>query len=108
MLVGRWIYIASGMIDLEKDEAYQWIWSKHLALSYYSKPFGIALIQFVSTSFFGDTEFGVRFFSPLFAAILSVMRCVFLRAKSARARVLAFARRHRHAAARHRHDFDDD
>ena len=73
MLIVRWIYIASGTIDLEKDEAYQWVWSKHLALSYYSKPFGIALIQFVSTSIFGDTEFGVRFFSPLFAAILSVM-----------------------------------
>jgi membrane-associated phospholipid phosphatase len=73
MLIGRWIYIASGVIDLEKDEAYQWLWSKHLALSYYSKPPGIALIQFVSTSFFGDTGLGVRFFSPLFAAILSVM-----------------------------------
>jgi 4-amino-4-deoxy-L-arabinose transferase-like glycosyltransferase/membrane-associated phospholipid phosphatase len=73
MLIARWIYIASGTIDLEKDEAYQWLWSKHLALSYYSKPMGIALIQFASTSLWGDTEFGVRFCSPLFAAILSVM-----------------------------------
>jgi 4-amino-4-deoxy-L-arabinose transferase-like glycosyltransferase/membrane-associated phospholipid phosphatase len=73
MLVARWIYIASGMIQLSQDEAYQWVWSKHLALSYCSKPPGIALIQFAGTSLFGDTEFGVRFFSPLFAAILSVM-----------------------------------
>ncbi|MGH7951194.1 MAG: glycosyltransferase family 39 protein [Limisphaerales bacterium] len=73
MLIARWIYIASGTIGLEEDEAYQWLWSKHLALSYYSKPMGIALIQFISTSIFGDTEFGVRFFSPLFAAILSMM-----------------------------------
>ncbi len=73
MLIARWIYIASGTIQLSQDEAYQWIWSKHLALSYYSKPPGIALIQFVGTHIFGDTEFGVRFFSPLFAAILSVM-----------------------------------
>jgi len=73
MLIARWIYIASGTIDLEKDEAYQWLWSKHLALSYYSKPMGIALIQFASTSLWSDTEFGVRFCSPLFAAILSVM-----------------------------------
>jgi membrane-associated phospholipid phosphatase len=78
MLIGRWIYIASGTIDLEKDEAYQWLWSKHLALSYYSKPLGIALIQFVSTSIFGDTQFGVRFFSPLFAAILSFVALRFL------------------------------
>ncbi len=78
MLIGRWIYVASSTIDLEKDEAYQWLWSKHLALSYYSKPLGIAVIQFVSTSLFGDTQFGVRFFSPLFAAILSVMMLRFI------------------------------
>ena len=73
MLIARWLYIASGTIDLEKDEAYQWLWSKHLALSYYSKPMGIALIHFLGTSLWGDTAFGIRFFPPLFAAILSVM-----------------------------------
>jgi 4-amino-4-deoxy-L-arabinose transferase-like glycosyltransferase/membrane-associated phospholipid phosphatase len=78
MLISRWIYLASGAIDLVMDEAYQWVWSKHLALSYYSKPPGIALIQFVSTWLFGDTEFGVRFFSPLFAAIMSVMMLRFI------------------------------
>lgn len=70
-LIGRWIYLASGTIELTGDEAYQWLWSKHLALSYYSKPPGIALIQFAGTRLFGDTAFGVRFFSPLFGAILS-------------------------------------
>jgi membrane-associated phospholipid phosphatase len=94
---------------LEQDEAYQWIWSKHLALSYYSKPLGIALIQFIGTHIFGDTEFGVRFFSPLFAAILSLHRPAISCAGNRRATgVLPSARRHRHAAARHRHDFDDD
>jgi membrane-associated phospholipid phosphatase len=72
-LLGRWIYIASGVIGLSEDEAYQWLWSKHLALSYYSKPPGIALIQWAGTSLFGDNEFGVRFFSPVFAALLSVL-----------------------------------
>ena len=109
MLIGRWIYLASGIIELSEDEAYQWLWSKHLALSYYSKPPGIAFIQFAGTSLFGDTEFGVRFFSPLFAAILSLMVLRFLaREIGARAGVLAAAHRHRHAAARRRHDFDDD
>jgi membrane-associated phospholipid phosphatase len=70
-LVARWIYLASGATELSGDEAYQWLWSKHLALSYYSKPLGIALIQFVGTTLFGDNAFGVRFFSPLFGAILS-------------------------------------
>jgi len=70
-LVARWLYIASGLIGLSEDEAYQWLWSKHLALSYFSKPPGIAYIQWLGTSLFGDNNFGVRFFSPVFAAILS-------------------------------------
>ena len=78
VLIGNWIYLASRAIQLSQDEAYQWVWSKHLALSYYSKPPGIAYIQFVSTSLFGNSEFGIRFFSPLFAAILSVMVLRFL------------------------------
>jgi membrane-associated phospholipid phosphatase len=72
-LIGRWLYLATGMVGLSEDEAYQWLWSKNLALSYYSKPAGIALIQWAGTSLFGDTNFGVRFFSPLFAAILSLL-----------------------------------
>ena len=109
MLMASWVYLASGTIQLSQDEAYQWVWSKHLALSYYSKPPGIALIQFAGTSLFGDNEFGVRFFSPLFAAILSVMVLRFLaREVNARAGLRAVAHRHRHALARHRHDFDDD
>jgi len=71
--VGRWIYVASGVIELSQDEAYQWQWSKHLALSYYSKPPLIAYTQFLGTSIWGDTAFGVRFFSPLIAATLGVM-----------------------------------
>src|SRR5438046_10706816 len=78
LLVFRLGYIAAGVIELSKDEAYQWLWSKHLALSYYSKPPGIALIQFAGTSIWGDTQLGVRFFSPLFAAILSFVMLRFI------------------------------
>ena len=77
-LIARWLYLRSGVINLSGDEAYQWIWSKHLALSYYSKPAGIALIQWAGTAVGGDTEFGVRFFSPLFAAILGILVLRFL------------------------------
>src|SRR5258708_28251417 len=66
-------YIASKIIELSNDEAYQWLWSKHLALSYYSKPPGIALIQFCGTHLWGDSQFGVRFASPVFAAVLSLL-----------------------------------
>lgn len=72
LLLIRLVYIASGTISLSKDEAYQWLWSKHLALSYFSKPPGIAFIQRAGTSLWGDTELGVRFFSPVFAAIISL------------------------------------
>jgi membrane-associated phospholipid phosphatase len=85
-LIGRWIFLGSGLIDLSPDEAYQWLWSRHLALSYYSKSPGIAYFQWVGTHLFGDTDFGVRFFSPLLGAILSVMVLRFMaRAAGARA-----------------------
>jgi hypothetical protein len=77
-LVARLIYLASGLIQLSEDEAYQWLWSKHLALSYFSKPLGIAFIQRAGTFIGGDTDFGVRFFSPVFAAILSFIVLRFL------------------------------
>ncbi len=77
-LVARWIYIHSGLISLSEDEAYQWLWSNHPALSYYSKPLGIAYIQWAGTALFGDTNLGVRFFSPVFAAILSWLILRFL------------------------------
>lgn len=65
-------YIASGKISLSEDEAYQWIWSKHLALSYYSKPLLIAVTQFLGTSLWGDNVFGIRFFAPIIGAIISL------------------------------------
>lgn len=73
LTVGKWIYLASGTIELSADEAYQWVWSKHLALSYYSKPLLIALTQWMGTTLWGDTAFGVRFFSPAIGAALGVM-----------------------------------
>jgi len=86
LLVLRWIYLASGTIQLAEDEAYQWVWSKHLALSYYSKPPLIAYTQFLGTHLWGDTEFGVRFFAPLLGAVLSfLMLRFFAREVNARA-----------------------
>ena len=85
-------YIGSGKIELSEDEAYQWLWSKHLALSYYSKPPLIAYTQFLGTHLWGDNEFGVRFFSPVIAAILSLMVLRFLtREVSARLAVIVIA-----------------
>jgi membrane-associated phospholipid phosphatase len=77
-LAANLAYIGSGVITLSPDEAYQWIWSKHLALSYYSKPPIIALIQFAGTHLWGDTPFGVRFFAPVIGAITSICLLRFL------------------------------
>ncbi len=88
LLAARWCYIASDTIQLSEDEAYQWVWSKHLALSYYSKPPLIAYTQFLGTSLWGDREFGVRFFAPLITALLSaLMLRFFAREVNARAGV---------------------
>jgi len=72
-LLFRLWYIAKPIIELSFDEAYQWIWSRHLALSYYSKPPMIALVQKLGTLLWGDTELGVRFFAPVLAAIMSMI-----------------------------------
>lgn len=73
LLLLRWAYLASGTIQLAEDEAYQWLWSKHLALSYFSKPPLIAYTQFLGTAIWGDNAFGVRFFSPLLSALTSLL-----------------------------------
>ena len=78
MLLARWVYLASGLIGLSEDEAYQWLWSKHLALSYYSKPPGIAFLQHLGTTLWGDTAFGVRFCSPLCAALTGLLLLRFM------------------------------
>jgi membrane-associated phospholipid phosphatase len=73
LLLARLLYIGGGRIELSEDEAYQWVWSRHLDVSYYSKPPMIAYTQFLGTRLWGDNEFGVRFFAPVIAATLSVL-----------------------------------
>jgi 4-amino-4-deoxy-L-arabinose transferase-like glycosyltransferase len=78
LTLGHLIILASGLLELSEDEAYQWLWSKHLALSYYSKPPLIACIQFLGSRLWGDTEFGIRFFSPVLGGIGSWLLVRFL------------------------------
>jgi membrane-associated phospholipid phosphatase len=78
LLFFRLAYLYSEVIQLSEDEAYQWLWSKHLALSYFSKPPMIAYAQFVGTHLWGDTQLGVRFFSPVLAALTSLVLLRFM------------------------------
>jgi membrane-associated phospholipid phosphatase len=92
LLLARLLFLASGKLELSEDEAYQWIWSKHPALSYYSKPLMIAYTQWLGTHLWGDNEFGIRFFSPVFGALLSLVVLRFMaRTVDARAGVLLIA-----------------
>ena len=50
LLLWHLAYIASGLIELSQDEALYWLQSKHLALSYYSKPPLTAYTQFIGVT----------------------------------------------------------
>ncbi len=58
--LGRYLFVASGQLNLVQDEAQYWDWSRRLQLSYYSKGPLIAWIIRAFTAFQGDTELGVR------------------------------------------------
>ena len=84
--LANFLYLRSGLIELSEDEGYQWVWSKHIALSYYSKPPLIAYTQWLGTHIWGDTELGVRFFSTVIGAILGILLLrFFARVANARA-----------------------
>jgi len=53
------------------DEAYYWMWSKHLAAGYYDHPPMVALVIRLGTTIAGDTELGVRLVSILLALPMS-------------------------------------
>ncbi|HXX53194.1 MAG TPA: glycosyltransferase family 39 protein, partial [Thermodesulfovibrionales bacterium] len=68
----RVYYILYGPLDLSPDEAHYWEWSRRLDLSYYSKGPMIAYLIALSTSFFGDNVFGVRFLAVAFSVLSSI------------------------------------
>src|ERR1700722_13510505 len=63
--------VGAAWTPLTFDEAYYWIWSKHLAFGYYDHPPGAALVIRLGTMFAGDTELGVRLVSILLAIPMS-------------------------------------
>src|SRR5271166_2824787 len=61
-----WLAIQPG--DLYPDEAQYWVWSRHLALGYYSKPPLVAWLIALTTAIFGESEFAIRLSAPLLHA----------------------------------------
>jgi 4-amino-4-deoxy-L-arabinose transferase-like glycosyltransferase len=67
-------FVAAALLPLSADEAYYWLWSRHLAAGYYDHPPAIAYAIRFGTALFGATPLGVRF-GPL---LLSVLASVFV------------------------------
>ena len=63
-------FIAAAVLPLSSDEAYYWLWSKHLAAGYYDHPPAIAYTVRFGTALFGATSFGVRI-GPLLLSLLA-------------------------------------
>jgi 4-amino-4-deoxy-L-arabinose transferase-like glycosyltransferase len=53
--------VAAALLPLSADEAYYWLWSRHLAAGYFDHPPAIAFVIRFGTLMFGDTPLGVRF-----------------------------------------------
>jgi 4-amino-4-deoxy-L-arabinose transferase-like glycosyltransferase len=67
--------LAARRVDLETDEAYYWLWSRHLAISYFDHPPMIAYLIRLGTALFGDTVFGVR--SMAIACVIAASGAVY-------------------------------
>jgi len=63
--------IAAAFTPITFDEAYYWMWSKHLAGGYYDHPPMVAVVIRLGTLIAGDTELGVRLVSILLALPMS-------------------------------------
>ena len=66
-LTGYRLWFAT-RLGLVPDEAYYWLWSKHLAACYRDKGPAIAWTIALGTKIFGDTAFGIRFLGVLLSA----------------------------------------
>src|SRR5437868_5289786 len=62
---------AAAWTPLTFDEAYYWMWSRHLAGGYYDHPPMVAIVIRLGTLIAGDTELGVRLVSILLALPMS-------------------------------------
>lgn len=87
-------FVAAAILPLSADEAYYWLWSRHLAAGYFDHPPAIAYAIRFGTMLLGPTALGVRL-GPLLLSVLAswfVWRggAILLRDDSARARACLF------------------
>ncbi len=65
-------FVAGALLPLSADEAYYWLWSRHLDWGYYDHPPLIAFAIRAGTATFGETAFGVRLAGLLASVIASI------------------------------------
>lgn len=65
----RTVWLATGAIGISGDEAYYWDWSRQLSAGYFSKPPGIAWLNYIVTSLFGVSAFGIKATASFIAAL---------------------------------------
>lgn len=53
--------VVAAQVPLVPDEAYYWLWSRHIQGGYLDHPFMVAFLIRLGTFLWGDTAFGVRF-----------------------------------------------
>ncbi len=77
LFVGAFLFrlIYNAWRGLAPDEAYYWVWSRHLSMSYLDHPPMVAYLIWASTKLFGSTGFGVRFPAALMSAGTAAMGC---------------------------------
>lgn len=68
----RLLYLAINHRDLDVEESQYWTWSQHLSFGYHSKPPLISWAIHLSTWLFGNSEWGIRVFSPICYFICSL------------------------------------
>ncbi|HJW40565.1 MAG TPA: glycosyltransferase family 39 protein, partial [Rhizomicrobium sp.] len=86
--------VAAGFLPLSADEAYYWLWSRHLAAGYFDHPPAIAYVIRFGTILFGDTAFGVRAGGIVLSVLASILvwraGVLLLRSEDAGARACLF------------------
>jgi 4-amino-4-deoxy-L-arabinose transferase-like glycosyltransferase len=75
----RVFYVLYSPLDLTPEEAQYWDWSRHLDLSYYSKPPMVAYVNFLTTSLLGNTELAVRITPIVLSFLMSIFTYFFVK-----------------------------
>jgi 4-amino-4-deoxy-L-arabinose transferase-like glycosyltransferase len=77
LFIFRVLYVLYSPLDLTPEEAQYWDWSRHLDLSYYSKPPMVAYVNFLTTSLLGNTELAVRITPIVLSFLMSIFTYLF-------------------------------